>query len=167
MKMLERMAFANAYANNVAHLSRDEVMTFLEEYYTKDYMDYSGDYTSLVDAIGVWRDARSWTGGKVELTTPQLQRVLDLLVQVYGHEIARDGDWWFGIDDYDFNIHDSGDEQGTGYFNVNVYKHDGKGMSNYDEWFDFPKVFIKESQTDKAYQGRVAYNIGETNGANA
>jgi hypothetical protein len=30
--------------------------------------------------------------------------VLDLLVQAYGHEIARDGDWWFGIDDYDFNI---------------------------------------------------------------
>jgi hypothetical protein len=34
-------------------------------------------------------------------------------------------------------------------------------MNNYDEWFDLPKVFIKESQTDEAYQGRVAYNIGE------
>lgn len=164
MNTLERMAFANSYANNVAHLSRDEVMVFLEEYYTKDYMEYSGDYTSLVDAIGVWRDARSWTGGKVELTTPQLQRIVDLLVQAYGHEIARDGDWWFGIDDYDFNIHDSDDEQNTGYFNVNVYKHDGKGMSNYDEWFDLPPVYIKEAPTEPAHIARTAYRIFEREG---
>jgi hypothetical protein len=87
-----------------------------------------------------------------------------LLVQAYGHEIARDGDWWFGIDDYDFNIHDSDDEQNTGYFNVNVYKHDGKGMSNYDEWFDLPPVYIKEAPTEPAHIARTAYRIFEREG---
>jgi hypothetical protein len=57
MKQEEREAFAAAYANNVAHLNSDEVMAFLESYYTTDDRDYSGDYTSIVDALGMWRDA--------------------------------------------------------------------------------------------------------------
>jgi len=53
----ERAFFAEAYANNVAHLNSDEVMAFLESYYSTDDRDYSGDYTSIVDALGMWRDA--------------------------------------------------------------------------------------------------------------
>jgi hypothetical protein len=56
----ERKAFAEAYANNVAHLNKDDVMAFLEEYYTNDFLDYSGDYTSLVDALCMWHDAIKW-----------------------------------------------------------------------------------------------------------
>jgi len=68
MKQEEREAFAAAYANNVAHLSSDEVMAFLESYYTTDDRDYSGDYTSIVDALGMWRDAIKW---KFETTTKE------------------------------------------------------------------------------------------------
>jgi hypothetical protein len=46
------------------------------------------------------------------LTIEQLQKVASMLIKAYRAEIIKDGDWWFGIDDYDFNIHDSGDEQG-------------------------------------------------------
>jgi hypothetical protein len=60
MKQEERKAFAEAYANNVAHLNSDEVMAFLESYYSTDDRDYSGDYTSIVDALGMWRDAIYW-----------------------------------------------------------------------------------------------------------
>ena len=78
----------------------------------------------------------------IELNTEQLQRIANMLVQAYGHEIARDGDWWFGIDDYDFNIHDCGDNAGTGYYSVNVYEHNGQGMDNYSHWVDLKPVYI-------------------------
>ena len=68
MKQEEREAFAAAYANNVAHLRSDEVMAFLESYDTTDDRDDSGDYTSIVDALGMWRDAIKW---KFETTTKE------------------------------------------------------------------------------------------------
>ena len=76
------------------------------------------------------------------LTIEQLQKVASMLIKTYRAEIITDGDWWFGIDDYDFNIHDGGDFEGTGYFNINVYEHNGKGMSDYSHWFDLPSVYI-------------------------
>ena len=58
MKQEEREAFAAAYANHVAHLSADEVMEFLGFYYGDEKKIYgSENYTSIVDALGVWRDA--------------------------------------------------------------------------------------------------------------
>lgn len=76
------------------------------------------------------------------ITEEQLQKVASMLIKAYRTEIIKDGDWWFGIDDYDFNIHDGGDFEGTGYFNINVYEHNGKGMSDYSHWFDLDPVFI-------------------------
>ena len=76
------------------------------------------------------------------LTIEQLQKVASMLIKAYRAEIITDGDWWFGIDDYDFNIHDGGDFENTGYFNINVYEHNGKGMSDYSHWFDLPSVYI-------------------------
>jgi len=64
------------------------------------------------------------------MTDAQLQMVADDLIAKYKHEIARDGDWWHGTDEYSFNI--------------NVYKVDPvTGMDNYEWMIDLPRVFIK------------------------
>lgn len=52
----ERAFFADAYANNVAHVGRDQVLAFLEKYYASDDVEYCEDYTSIVDALGVWHE---------------------------------------------------------------------------------------------------------------
>ena len=39
----------------------------------------------------------------------RLSRVCDLLFKLNSEEILRDGDWWYGTDDYDFNFFDWGD----------------------------------------------------------
>ena len=61
MKQDERKAFANAYANHVAHISADKVMEFLDLYYTdEDKLYGSENYTSIVDALGIWHEAIKW-----------------------------------------------------------------------------------------------------------
>jgi hypothetical protein len=60
MKQEEREAFADAYANNVAHVGYDQVLAFLEKYYASDDVEYSEDYTSIVDALGMWHEAIKW-----------------------------------------------------------------------------------------------------------
>jgi len=73
----------------------------------------------------------------------QLQMVADDLIAQYKHEIVRDGDWWYGIDEYSFNIHSMEDDC-DGWYNVNVYKVDPvTGMDNCEWWIDLPRVFIK------------------------
>ena len=63
----ERKAFAEAYANHVAHLSADKVMEFLDLYYTDEEKLYrSENYTSIVDALGIWHEAIKW-----KLTQPK------------------------------------------------------------------------------------------------
>lgn len=37
-------------------------------------------------------------------------RVCDLLFTIHREEILRDGDWWFGTDDYDINIYGWGED---------------------------------------------------------
>jgi hypothetical protein len=71
----------------------------------------------------------------------QLQMEADDLIAKYKHEIARDGDWWYGTDTHSFNIHSPDNDD---WFNVNVYKFDAKkGEDDYSQWIDLPRVFIK------------------------
>jgi hypothetical protein len=78
------------------------------------------------------------------MTDAQLQLVVDDLIAKYKDEIVKDRDWWWGLDKYSINIH-SLNEDGDDWYNVNVYKVDPvTGMDNYSEWFDLPRVFIKE-----------------------
>jgi hypothetical protein len=80
-----------------------------------------------------------------ELTKDELQYIAGLLIKAYKKEILKEGDWWFGIDDYDFNIHDFGHE-GTGHFSINVYEHNGLGMDNYTDWLDLDPVYLGAPQ---------------------
>lgn len=61
MNTIERQAFAKAYANNVAHTGENEVMQFLTHYFTDEKKLYGSEhYTTIVDALGIWRDAKSF-----------------------------------------------------------------------------------------------------------
>jgi len=61
MNTIEREAFAKAYANNVAHTGENEVMQFLTHYFNDEDKVYgSENYTTIVDALGIWRDAKSY-----------------------------------------------------------------------------------------------------------
>ena len=44
------------------------------------------------------------------MNTKELQLIADLLVKAHRDEIAREGDWWYGIDGHDFNIHSPDDD---------------------------------------------------------
>jgi hypothetical protein len=60
----EREAYANSYGNNVAYLNKDKVMEFLARYFTEDdnklYEEYGADWTSIVDGLGIWNDAKEY-----------------------------------------------------------------------------------------------------------
>ena len=80
----------------------------------------------------------------------RLSRVCDLLFKLNSEEILRDGDWWYGTDDYDFNYFDWGDRPNQ----IAVVVYD-MTQGHYFQYTPEQEVFKKRIFT------------GETNGANA
>ena len=60
MTQEEQAAFVKAYSNNVAHHPDSLVANFVSRYEAGEDMDYSFEYTSIVDALGMWHDAIRW-----------------------------------------------------------------------------------------------------------
>jgi hypothetical protein len=60
MKPNEIDAFVNAYSNNVASLPDDVVKDFVTRYESGEDIDYCGDHTSIMDALGIWHEAIRW-----------------------------------------------------------------------------------------------------------
>lgn len=56
----EQKAFVDAYSNNVASLSNDLVEDFVRRYESGEDIDYSGEYTPVMDALGMWHEAIKW-----------------------------------------------------------------------------------------------------------
>jgi hypothetical protein len=56
----EQTAFVEAYSRNVAQVHPTKVASFVESYANGEDMDYSGDYTSIMDALLMWNDAVKW-----------------------------------------------------------------------------------------------------------
>jgi hypothetical protein len=56
----EQAAFVKAYSNTVAHHPDSLVADFVSRYEAGEDMDYSFEYTSIVDALGMWHDAIRW-----------------------------------------------------------------------------------------------------------
>jgi hypothetical protein len=56
----EQTAFVNAYAKNVASVPRDRVADFVARYESGEDIEYSEDYTSIMDALCVWYDAMKY-----------------------------------------------------------------------------------------------------------
>jgi hypothetical protein len=60
MTPAEQDAFVEAYAKNVAMVHPTKVASFVESYANGEDMDYSGDYTSIMDALLMWNDGVKW-----------------------------------------------------------------------------------------------------------
>lgn len=60
MKPHEIDAFLEAYSNNVASLPDDLVRDFVTRYESGEDIDYCGEYTGVMDALGIWHDAIRW-----------------------------------------------------------------------------------------------------------
>ena len=56
----EQQAFVKAYSSNVAMVKDNVVADFVQRYSAGEDIDYSGDYTSIVDALLMWNDAIKW-----------------------------------------------------------------------------------------------------------
>lgn len=56
----EQDAFVEAYANNVADVHPTQVAAFIERYANGEDIDYSSDYTSIMDALCMWNSAIKW-----------------------------------------------------------------------------------------------------------
>lgn len=57
MTLTEQKAFVDAYSRNVAFVHPDKVASFVESYSAGEDIDYSGDYTSIMDALLMWHSA--------------------------------------------------------------------------------------------------------------
>jgi len=57
MKPQEQEAFVEAYSCNVADVPTERVKKFVAKYYSEDNVEYSSDYTSIVDALCMWNSA--------------------------------------------------------------------------------------------------------------
>jgi len=57
MNIEEQTAFLDAYAYNVADVPPELVKEFVEKYANGEDIEYSSDYTSIMDALGMWNSA--------------------------------------------------------------------------------------------------------------
>ena len=60
MTPAEQAAFVDSYQHNVAHHPKSVVADFVARYEAGEDMDYSFEYTSIMDALGMWHDAIKW-----------------------------------------------------------------------------------------------------------
>ena len=60
----EQKAFVEAYANNVADAPEEHVAEFVRRYAADEDLDYSSDYTSIMDALCMWNSAISYQRNK-------------------------------------------------------------------------------------------------------
>lgn len=79
------------------------------------------------------------------MNNEQLQQVANQLIEQYKHEIVRDGDWWHGIDGYDFNIHSPNEDD---WFNINVYTHNETTGTDYSTWINLKPVQLGMGETN-------------------
>jgi len=60
MSPAEQAAFLEAYANNVADASPEVAAEFVRRFVAGEDIDYSWDYTSIMDSLLVWNHAINW-----------------------------------------------------------------------------------------------------------
>ena len=60
MTIDEQKAFVKAYGQNVAMVADADVADFVARYAAGEDIHYSGDYTSIMDALGMWHSAIKW-----------------------------------------------------------------------------------------------------------
>ena len=56
----EQDAFVEAYSDNVGDVHPTKVADFVERYTRGESIPYGEGHTSILDALGMWRDAVQW-----------------------------------------------------------------------------------------------------------
>ena len=56
----EKTAFVEAYARHVAHLPKERVTQFIDQYLSNDDMNVSFDEIGIIDALGIWFEATKY-----------------------------------------------------------------------------------------------------------
>jgi len=56
----EQQAFVKAYGSNVAMVDDANVAEFVRRYAADEEIEYSGDYTSIMDALMMWNAGIKW-----------------------------------------------------------------------------------------------------------
>lgn len=79
MTPAEQAAFVRAYSTNVSVVDDADVADFVRRYSDGEDIPYSGDYTSIMDALGMWFDATKW---QIEQQAPALTASLS---ELYRH----------------------------------------------------------------------------------
>lgn len=60
MNIEEQKAFVEAYSNHVNDLPENYVADFVKRYNLGEDIDYSSEYTSIMDSLGIWHEAIKW-----------------------------------------------------------------------------------------------------------
>ncbi len=60
MNTAEQTAFVEAYSRNVGTVKPREVLDFVRRYAAGEDMDYTHNYTSIMDALMMWHSACRW-----------------------------------------------------------------------------------------------------------
>lgn len=60
MNEKEQAAFVDAYGRHVASASSDYVADFVARYESGEDMPYSENYTSIMDALGMWHAGKNY-----------------------------------------------------------------------------------------------------------
>lgn len=109
----EQKAFVEAYATNVAMVSEEKVAKFVEKYANGDENEYDGDYTTIMDALGMWNSALKWNKQPeakpmkkyevIATTTSYHKLIIEAENDDEAWDMAREADGG------DFELHDQGD----------------------------------------------------------
>lgn len=57
MDLREQQAFVDAYERNVSDVPRERVISFVKRFVNREEIEYSEDYTSIMDALTMWNEA--------------------------------------------------------------------------------------------------------------
>jgi hypothetical protein len=64
MTLEEQAAFVDTFGNNVSGIDDAIVADFVRRYSAGEDIEYSSDYTPIMDALGIWNEAIRWGIGK-------------------------------------------------------------------------------------------------------
>jgi hypothetical protein len=56
----EQAAFVDAFGSNVSGIDDAIVEDFVRRYSNGEDIEYSSDYTPIMDALGIWNSALKW-----------------------------------------------------------------------------------------------------------
>ena len=82
MTPAEQTAFVEAYSRNVGTVKPREVADFVRQYSAGVDLDYTSDYTSIMDALMMWHSACKW----------QITQHRDALTRSHAELIRHAGD---------------------------------------------------------------------------